>query len=82
MATWYIVYSLWVAGIGADICPTTTMTCCPRSVEESMEAATDRNLNDFAPGYGEYLDVSEIVFFDHYGKCVCVCVCACIRIDV
>ena len=73
MATWCIVYSLCVAAVGADICPMSTMTCCPRSVEESMEAATDRNLADLAPDYGEYLDISEIVFFDHYGKYVCVC---------
>jgi len=41
-----------------------------------MEAATSRTLDGFAPEYSKYLDLSEIVFFDHYGKCGCMCECA------
>jgi len=66
------MYFLCVVGVGANICPMTTMTCCPHAVEESMEAATSRTLDGFAPEYSKYLNLSEIVFFKHYGRCVCV----------
>ena len=74
MATWYILF-LCVIGVGASICPMTTVTCCPQSVEESMEAATSRTLAGFAPEYTIYLNVSEKLFFSHYGKCVHVRAC-------
>jgi len=37
-----------------------------------MEDATSRTLASFAPEYRDYLDLSDKVFFDHYGN-VCVC---------
>ena len=36
-----------------------------------MEDATSRTLASFAPEYRDYLDLSDKVFFDHYGN-VCV----------
>ena len=62
-------------GVGSDICPMTTMSCCPLSVEESMEDATSRTLDSFAPEYRDYLDLSDVMFFDHYGKRESVSVC-------
>ena len=55
-------------GIDANICAMTSMTCCPREVEQAMDNAAITSTRNMLPPYALYLNESDRVFFPHYGQ--------------
>ena len=66
----WIYCLLFCIGINHRICVLTSLSCCPREVEQAMNDAAFANTTDMLPPYSLYLNESERVFFPHYGQCV------------
>ena len=70
---WIYYCLLFCIGIDHTICAMTSMTsmtCCPREVEQAMDNAAITSVRNMLPPYPLYLNESDRVFFPHYGQCV------------
>lgn len=65
---WIYYCLLFCIGIDHTICVSTSLSCCPREVEQAMSDAAFANTRDMLPPYSQYLNESERVFFPHYGQ--------------